>query len=736
MDTQVSLEGTVEEIIFRNDANGFTVLELLTDSDSSTVTAVGVLPFLAPGEHARFTGTWTTHPEYGRQLRVESYENCAPATEEGIITYLTAMIDGVGPATAQAIVRRFGTETLSVMQYAPERLQTIAGIGPARAARITESFREAYAAQQVMLFLQQYNISPAMAMKIYKRYGTSAIARVKEDPYTLISEIDGLGFRTADAIASAMGIAKESPFRLRAGVRYVLSLSAQEGHVCLPQEQLEREAAQWLQVAPELCTQAIEELLLSRHLVSQRSEDTVLLYQSTFYTAEVDVAQRLVQLASAEVKPSSQLETHLRQVQKGLSLELSEEQLRAIRLCTQYSICAVTGGPGTGKTTLIRALINVLEKEHCSVVLCAPTGRAAKRMSEASGNEASTLHRLLEFGYEDGTAAFRRNEKTPLDADVVLVDEASMIDLFLMRALLRALRPGTRLILVGDADQLPSVGPGTVLRDILQCGVFATATLRTIHRQAKESMIVENAHRIRNGETPVLNRGDFFFLSVPDPAEAAKTVVDLCVRRLPARYGFDPMHDIQVLCPMHKGDAGVQALNTALQEALNPKKSLPSVTAQGRLFRQGDKVMQIRNDYQLPWHRGATEGEGVFNGDAGDIVRIDAEEGTVCVRFDDGRVAWYDRESLEMLERAYAISIHKSQGSEFPVVILPLLSGPPSLMTRNLLYTAVTRARSLVVIVGRPDMMLRMIGNTYVAKRYGLLMQRFCQEKERWQTWS
>ena len=722
-DVPVCLEGIVSDILFRNDANGFTVLSLQTEEDE--VTAVGILPFLAAGEQVRLYGTYATHAEYGRQLKVERYETVAPTTKEGIERYLITMVDGVGPATAKMIVARFGLDTLDTLQYAPEQLRRISGIGPKRAARIAASFRESYQVQQIMLFLQRYGVTPSLAMKIYQRYGNDAITAVRQNPYQLIEDVDGIGFRTADAIAREMGVAADAPLRLHAAIRHVLSLAMQEGHVCQREDALLRACMAHLAMERAPCEMALQSLLLSRKLIAEDIGGEKLIYLPFAHAAETDVAARLLRLGDAAPTDIDGLERIVGDAQSQMGFPLSGEQRRAVMLCAAAPLAIVTGGPGTGKTTLIRCLLHVLERSGCAVKLCAPTGRAAKRMSEATSREASTIHRLLEFSFAEGGSAFQRGEDRPLEADVLIVDEVSMVDLFLMRALLQSLREGARLILVGDADQLPSVGAGNVLHDIISSAIFPTIALTQIHRQAEGSMIARNAQRIRSGEMPVLNERDFYFLSAASPVQAADTVIDLCRRRLPARFGLDPLKDIQVLCPMHKGEAGVSALGNALQTALNPPDvRRRELHAGGRLFREGDKVMQMKNDYQLRWRRSHEDGEGVFNGDGGWIDAIDEEESSLRVAFDDGRVATYERETLGTLEKAYAISVHKSQGCEFPVVVLVLMGGPPTLLTRNLLYTAVTRAKTLAIIVGRPETLALMVNNRYVASRCGALRAR------------
>ena len=721
-------EGIVEDIVFRNDQNGWTVLTLQMEGGKS-ITAVGTMPFLSQGEQVVFDGEIIQHRDYGEQIKVSGYETSLPETKSGIERYLgSGFIKHIGPKTAKLIVKAFGSRTFEIMESEPERLAEIDGIGPKRAAMIAESFKSQNDARQTLMFLQSCGLSMRMATKVYKAFGDETESVVRKNPYRLAEEVDGIGFKTADAIALSMGFTPESEYRLRSGVEYALGekVSA-EGHVYLPVERLIGEVADTLNVDPDTAETAVRRCIVERDLIMDDIGEDRAVYLPYLYDAERFVAQKLAEIAAtvpADSVPEPQAAEEIRRYEETNDVQLCAEQRDAVLAAAGESVCVVTGGPGTGKTTTIKCIIRLLKK--CGrVALCAPTGRAAKRMSEATGREARTIHRLLEYNGEE--QGFQRNADNPLDARAVIVDEVSMVDLFLMRSLLRALKPGTRLVLVGDIDQLPSVGAGNVLRDVIDSGVVRVVRLTQIFRQAQESMIVMNAHRINRGEAPVFNTpGTDFFLERQSTARAAvNSVVALTQTRLPKYKGFDSLRDIQVMTPMKQNEAGVFALNRTLQAALNPPSpEKPELRRGETVFRQGDKVMQIRNNYDLEWTRGGEEGEGAFNGDIGYIRQVDRRELTLTVESDDGRLAEYDESILDDLEHAYCMTVHKSQGSEFEAVVLPLLSGPEVLMTRNLLYTAVTRARQLVVVVGREDCVRRMVGNNRITRRYSGLQQR------------
>lgn len=719
------LEAVIEETIFRNEENGYSVVQAKAGRES--VTVVGTLPALAPGEQVLLSGSWTAHPQYGKQWKATACEIRKPTTLLGIERYLgSGLIRGVGPSTARLLVQAFGKNTLDVLSEYPERLTEVPGIGKKRAAQLAESFREQYAAREAMVFLQSYGVSPSLAVKISKAYGADAQRKIRENPYRLIDDIDGVGFLTADRIALSLGIPQDSEYRLRSGLKYVLQeAAAGEGHTFLPKPLLLERAARALRVEDGLLAHALDTLLFAREIIALDLDGQEALLLSGFFYAEKEIARYLKLLMGREEKiPETQILEKIQQFEREHQMQFSENQRRAVSEAVRRGLVVITGGPGTGKTTIINCILWLLGKD---VLLAAPTGRAAKRMSEATGHEAKTLHRLLEFAGDEGH--FQRDEQNPLDCGCVIVDEMSMVDVFLMRSLLVALKPGTKLILVGDADQLPSVGAGNVLGDILKSGVVPSVRLTDIFRQSEESLIVLNAHRINHGEPPILNRrdSDFFFERRPVPDEAAQAIVGLCARRLPVFLHSDaPARDIQVLAPTKKSGAGVYQLNALLQAALNPPAPWKKEIAYGEtVFRTGDKVMHIRNNYQLPWKAdGGEEGEGVFNGDVGFVSAVDNQDRIVTVRFDDERTVEYDYQQLEELELAYCLSVHKSQGSEFPCVVMPVLGGPPRLLTRNLFYTALTRARKLVVLVGREDAIADMVRNNHIATRYTTLRQR------------
>ncbi len=724
------IEAVVEDIIFRNEDNGYSVVEVKVDRQRTT--AVGVLPMLAAGERLVLTGDWVEHPQYGRQIKVSQYEVQKPTTLNGIERYLgSGLIKGIGPATAKRIVAAFGKDALDVLQFSPERLKEIGGIGKKRAEVILESFAEQMQQREAMVFLQGYGVTPALAVKIFKQYGDRVQAVLKQNPYRLVEDIVGVGFRTADRIAVSLGIAPDSLDRLTAGIKYVLQeASNANGHTYLPRVVLVEQALTLLDVPMSLLDVAMDTLILRKDVVAQEIDGEVAVYLPGAYSAEGEVARRLCELLRATPdSPFPDAEAELARLEAKEGITFHHQQREAILTAVRTGMTVITGGPGTGKTTIIKSIIHLLAGDG-EVALAAPTGRAAKRMQEATGVEAKTLHRLLEYGGDEGR--FARGQDNPLEFDTVIIDEMSMVDIFLMRGLLRALLPGVRLIMVGDADQLPSVGAGNVLRDILGSDVVPTVRLTEIFRQDERSMIVVNAHRINHGEMPLLNvqGSDFFFERQQSPSQAAGTIVSLCEKRLPDFIGVDA-RQIQVLSPTKKGDCGVWALNALMQQRFNPKKHGASERLRGdTAFRVGDKVMQIRNNYQLIWQRRDVEGlayeqgEGVFNGDMGFIVGMDDEEHTVTVIFDDDRVATYEDSQLDELELAYCVSVHKSQGSEFPVVVMPVVGGPPMLLTRNLFYTAVTRARQLVVLVGREECIRGLVENAHIAKRYSALAER------------
>ena len=724
--------GIVEEIIFRNEENGFSVIDVQEEGTNHLVTVVGNFPCISQGERVRLEGDWTTHPDYGRQLKMLNYSSAAPSTMVGLTNYLASgLIKGVGEATAKKLVQHFGMEVLDIIQFNPQRLTEVDGIGSSRAEMIASSFSEQKDIREIMVFLQSYGITTTYALKIYKMYGGNTINLVRENPYRLAEDITGIGFKTADQIARKLGVDLNSPYRAAAGIKYILSDAALDGHTFLPKEVLLEKAKKILGIDNSLIENALTNLVLSHSIVMEQTEEYIAVYRAGIYQAEASAARMLRDLAADNtIKRFKNIENNIKIFEEKNHISLADQQREAVCKAMEHGVLVITGGPGTGKTTTINCIIDLFEQEGLEVELAAPTGRAAKRMTETTGCEARTIHRLLEYGYgEEQEYAFQLDEDNPIKADAVIIDEMSMVDILLLYHLLKAIVHGTRLILVGDVDQLPSVGPGNVLRDIIQSDVIPVIKLTEIFRQAQESMIIVNAHRINRGENPLLNikDKDFFYDKREKADDILRTLIDLVVRRLPGFGNYDILKDIQVLAPMRKGIIGVNNLNSELQQVLNPPSHDKNEKAYGQIvFRQGDKVMQIKNNYKLQWTRcginGETiEGEGVFNGDLGLIQDIDREEQTLTVKFDDDKTVVYEFSQLDDLELSYAISIHKSQGCEFPVVVIPLAAGPPMLMTRNLLYTGVTRAKEMVVLVGREQAIYRMVGNNHIAKRYSSL---------------
>ncbi|RMF35347.1 MAG: ATP-dependent RecD-like DNA helicase [Chloroflexi bacterium] len=721
------IEGSVERITYYNEENGYTVLRLHVPGQPELVTVVGELPQVTPGERLRLEGVWTTHPRYGRQFKAERCRQLLPATVEGIRRYLgSGLVKGVGPVTASRIVKRFGLETLRVLDEEPHRLREVLGVGPKRAAAIARAWEEQKAIKEVMLFLQSHGVSTNLAVRIYKTYGDEAIAVVQQDPYRLARDVWGIGFKTADKIARHLGIPPDAPSRLQAGIAYALSQMADQGHVYVPEETLITTAAELLEVAPEAVAQALADLDAEEQVkretlvyptagerqggaVQLREERAV--YLAPFYYGEVGVSNRLRAMVEGPTDRLARFRAVdwtglLARLEARSPVRLSQEQRQAVRTALTHKVTVLTGGPGTGKTVTVQAVIGALETFGYRYALCAPTGRAAKRLAEATGRPAKTVHRLLGYRPAEG---FQFHEERPLPVDMLIVDEASMLDLLLTNHLLKALDPAAHLLLVGDVDQLPSVGAGDVLRDIIASGRVAVVHLTQIFRQAADSFIVINAHRINRGEMPIVNQGeDFFLFTQEDPEEAAALIVDLVQRRIPRKFGYDPLTEIQVLAPMYRGACGVASLNTRLQEALNPP-SLARTERRlgGRIFRVGDRVMQVRNNYD----------KEVFNGDIGRIVAMDSVNQTITVQMDERRVV-YDWGEADELTHAYAISVHRSQGSEYPVVVMPVLTQHYLMLQRNLLYTAVTRAKKLVVLVGSWKALRIAVRNNKVAERH------------------
>lgn len=730
------VEGLVTEVIYANEKNGYKVCEVeLEDGDTATI--VGIMPDLQSGESVRAEGVWKEHSVYGPQLEVKQFEKTMPKTREAIERYLgSGALKGVGPALAKRIVSAFGDETLEIMSREPERLAEVRGISPKGAMELGAQFQEQTYLRDTMIFLQQYGITPALSMRIYKQYKENTITVMRTNPYALADQVRGIGFRRADAIASQMGVAADAPERIRAAMKYALSEASGDGHVYLSLEDLEDRVAQLTGIAGVDVDNMKLQLVMDGQVVEKKVNGRSVLYLTPFYTAEMNAALKLAELSQLDGPKAESIDEQLRAEEKKHGIALADQQKVAIREAMGNGVLIITGGPGTGKTTIINIVLDILEERREEYLLAAPTGRAAKRMSEATGREAQTVHRMLEIEFqpgEDTNQTFNRNEENPLEADVVIVDEMSMVDILLMNHLLKAIVPGTRLILVGDMDQLPSVGPGNVLKDLIASQCIPVVRLDRIFRQSDTSRIVTNAHRILHGEYPEFNTPgtDFFFMRRISQDSAAKTLSEVVKTRMPAYAKCSPIEDIQVLTPMKKSPLGVEQLNALLQETLNPPSSQKKeIEFRLNRLREGDKVMQIRNNYNVPWKINnqfgypLEEGQGVFNGDIGRVLSIDPAARTVRVRFDDKREVDYEYTALEELELAYAITIHKSQGTESPIIVLPLLGGSPMLFCRNLLYTAVTRARRIVVIIGDEDTLRRMVDNDRPTLRNSTLCQR------------
>jgi exodeoxyribonuclease V alpha subunit len=703
------LEGVVESLLFSSEDSGYTVLRLR--SGGRLVTAVGNLASPVPGERLRLKGRWTDHRRFGRQFAVEEYESHAPATVEGIERYLSSgLIPGIGAELARRIVRAFGEKTLEVLDGQPHRLSEVEGIGRKRIASIRAAWKQQREIRKVMIFLQSHGAGPALAAKIYKRYGDHAIAVVQDNPYRLALDMFGVGFLTADRIARSLGLAEDSPARAQAGVLHTLEECGSEGHLYYPRIALIQKCQKLLEIDRQIIAQALEELARDGKVIMEQMQDQPV-YLPAFHRAETGIALLMLQLhGSPRAGRPIDTEKALAWVQERMDIVLVQKQVEAVKTALESKVMVITGGPGTGKTTIIRALLLILQRSGMRFLQAAPTGRAAKRMQEAGGHEARTIHRLLEYTPREGT--FRRNPANPLGCDWLILDEASMIDALLMYHLLRALPPSGSLVLVGDADQLPSVGAGCVLKDIIRCGRVPVVELNEIFRQAESSRIVVNAHRINIGLMPAREEGgDFYFIRQEDPEEVVRLILRLCRERIPARFGLDPLEDIQVLSPMHRGPAGVSNLNRVLQEALNPQ---PVELPHGeRRFRPGDKVMQIRNNYD----------KEVFNGDIGRVASVDMEERSLLVRYEDRRVR-YESTELDEITLAYAVSVHKSQGSEFPAVIVPVLTQHYLLLQRNLIYTAVTRGKRLVIMIGTRKALAIALKNANMQERYSGLRAR------------
>lgn len=730
------INGYVDHIIYRNADNGYTVLVMIVEEEE--LTCVGSFADITEGMNIEATGEYVEHNVYGRQFKITRFEEKAPKDIVAIERYLgSGAVKGIGIALAARIVRRFKEDTFRIIEEEPERLVEVKGISERKAMEIADQVNQKKDLRQAMIFLQQYGITTNLAVKIYNTYGQELYGILKENPYRLADDIEGVGFKTADEIASKVGIRTDSDFRIRSGILYTLLMAASEGHTFLPLEELSQRAAALLQVEEAYIEPQFMNLAIDRKLIMRSVDGQTQIYSSSFFYMEANSATMLKQLDISYDVSDMEIESRLKQIEKQTQMELDEHQIEAVKEAVRNGLLIITGGPGTGKTTTINTIIRYFESEGLDIFLAAPTGRAAKRMSETTGFEARTIHRMLELnGGDMGNDGFERNERNPLETDVIIIDEMSMVDISLMYHLLKAVSAGTRMILVGDVNQLPSVGPGSVLKDMIDSKQFHTVKLTKIFRQASTSDIIVNAHKINKGEEVVLDNKsmDFFFLKRYDADKIINVTLQLVKQKMP-KYVDASEYDIQVLTPMRKGLLGVERLNVILQSYMNPpEKGKKEHEYNGTIFREGDKVMQIKNNYQLEWEIRTKyglcvdKGSGIFNGDTGIIESINEFAEFMTISFDDGKMVEYSFKNLDELELAYAITIHKSQGSEYPAVVIPLLTGPRMLMNRNLLYTGVTRAKKCVTIVGDENCFNQMIQNNVQLKRYSGLKDRLIEE--------
>ena len=731
--TLYEMSGSVERVIFRNEKNQYTVLEL--NNSEELVTVVGCLPFVSEGEELKVIGTWTSHPSFGPQFKVQACERSRPATAAAILKYLSSgAVKGVGAATAVRIVETFGENALDIIENDPERLAQVKGVTKAKAKKISEDFKQANGIKDVMVRLGKYGITPEEAVRVWKRYGAYAEDCIRKDPFCLCDEELDIDFARADTIAASLQMPQDDTGRVRAGLIYVLRHNANNGHTCLPRESLVQVTSRMLQVEPEVTGGILRNMEDTFDVHTEIFGEREFLFLPRYYQSETYCADRLKMMLRYPPQSIVGVESSIKEIEIREGIHYALEQKQAITQALEKGFLILTGGPGTGKTTTLNGIIRILKEKGETVLLAAPTGRAAKRMSELTGEEAKTVHRMLQVQWDEAdNPVFSRNEQNPLECDAVVVDELSMVDVSLFEGVLRALPLGCRLILVGDCDQLPSVGAGNVLGDLIASQLFPVVQLTEIFRQSMESLIVTNAHRIVAGEMPLLGdkTHDFFFLPLRRAETISSTIVDLCARRLPASYGYSVYQDIQVLTPGRKGELGTQELNRRLQETLNPPdKGKKELNVNGSILREGDKVMQVKNNYNLPWSRSdGTTGEGVFNGDMGILIEIDKAAGALTVAVDD-KMVLYDTDHAGELELAYAATVHKSQGNEFQAVVMPMFPGPKQLEYRNLLYTAVTRAKNLLILVGEERTVQAMVANNRKTRRYSGLLHFLEQEAE------
>ncbi|GAA0770595.1 ATP-dependent RecD-like DNA helicase [Clostridium subterminale] len=727
----ITIEGIVETVVFRNEDNGYTICKLKCDKE--VVTIVGVIPFINESQEYSVQGEWTVHPKFGKQFKIEAIHEIIPTTTSGIEKYLASgVIEGIGKVTAKKIVEFFGEDAIKILDSNIEKLEEIPGIGKKRINTIMKSYLEQRVTKDIIIFFQSYGITVNMAMKIYKKFGTNCINIVKDNPYILPEYISGIGFKTADSIAKSLGIEKDSLFRIKSGIIYIINEFCVIGNTFIPMDRLRDKAIKLLEISDEKLDEGVYELIIDGKIKVEVVDNIDAVYSMSYLYLEMSVTRKIIELATTKYdKLNLNVDDEFKDFEGKANIKLADSQKEAIEGVFLNGIEVITGGPGTGKTTIINCIVSIFESLGLKVYMAAPTGRAAKRMAEATGREAKTIHRLLEIGsYSEEEVDEIENETSAIECDVLIVDEASMIDISLMNALLKAMQVGTRLIIVGDVDQLPSVGPGNVLRDIIESDAIKVVRLNEIFRQGQESMIVQNAHLINEGRMPILNtkNSDFYLERAVDSEVMLEKIIGLVKTRLP-KYNveWDSVRDIQVLSPMRKGIMGIDNLNIQLQQVLNPKnKDKDEVEIKDMIFRVGDKVMQIKNNYTLKWSKSnsSEEGKGVFNGDVGYITEINEDEDKIIVCFEDDKIVEYEESDLDEITLAYAVTIHKSQGSEFPVVIMPMFMGPPLLMNRNLLYTGITRAKKLVVLVGSSKVVEFMKDNNRSFERYSGLKWR------------
>lgn len=722
----LQLEGAVENIVYRNEENGYTVIEI-SDGDDY-ITAVGIMPQANVGDTVKLTGVYTNHRNYGRQFSAQICEICRPTESADILRYLSSgAIKGIGASTAQRLVSEFGEATLDVMETQPERVALIKGISKSKALDFANQLKTNTGVRTLMLYLGEYGISNTSAVKIYNALGSGCVDRIRENPYILCQGDFSVSFESADFIAKKESLEPESRVRLRAGITYILRHNERNGHTCLPKEKLAAISADFLNVGIDRINNCMEEMLFDRTLIGETFDETEFVFTPQLHLSEMYVSSRIKMLLKFPAEKIKDIDREIENCEKTDGITYADLQKKAINSALTEGMLVLTGGPGTGKTTTLNAIIKILKDKGKKVLLSAPTGRAAQRMSELTGDEAKTLHRLLEVSWDKhDNPVFNKNERNQLKCDALIVDEVSMVDTFIFESVMRALPLGCRLVLVGDSDQLPSVGPGNVLGDLIDSGIIPVVRLNEIFRQAQQSLIVTNAHKIVNGEMPVLSNTDkdFFFLQRNNKTDVTNVIIDLCVNRLPKAYGYSAFDNIQVLSPSKKGELGTAELNSKLQNALNPKSDdKQEVTIGSKTFRTGDKVMQIKNNYDIRWFKDNGEtGEGIFNGDIGIIEKIDKKTKIIKISFYD-KTAAYTYESASDLDFAYAVTVHKSQGNEFDAVIIPMFQGPPQLYYRNLLYTAVTRAKKTLILVGNPHTVEYMVNNNRRTKRYSGLKE-------------